>query len=386
MNRNLVTSHISPTQAVYDTPSPQRTRATSSSRSSTPEVFDDGWVVLPRPVDVQNPVEELPPHHDLDQPVIDTITQAVETTAIRPLLPPVPSAVREGKEAKKERKSIRVVAEEHRKRISEVAYGHSVAAHVSRKRSTKLWGHKPEGDETPARTNASNSGHSPAAFKWVCGEMIGTGSHGKLYLGLNATTGEMMIAKRVELSRGQPNCRDTEIALGLKKESELSKDLDHPNIVQYLGFEETPTTLSIFFEYMPGGSISSMLSKHGKLSEENTQFFTSQILSGLEYLHSNGICHCDLQARNVLFDPKSGVCKISGFAVSKRAAELDVEAGIVGTIYWMPPEVLTSERRYSLKVDIWSVGCIVLEMLTGSRPWDGHELSIIMMKVRSAHQ
>lgn len=150
-----------------------------------------------------------------------------------------------------------------------------------------------------------------ATFKWVRGELIGRGTYGRVYLALNATTGEMIAVKQVETPQtasDKNDSRQISVVQALKLESETLKDLDHPNIVQYLGFEETPSNLSMwvdlfnmrytslymtysFLEYVPGGSIGSCLLKHGKFDEDVTKSFTAQILGGLEYLHSKGILH-----------------------------------------------------------------------------------------------
>jgi serine/threonine protein kinase len=90
--------------------------------------------------------------------------------------------------------------------------------------------------------------HHAAIFKWVRGELIGKGNFGRVYLALNATTGEMIAVKQVEIPRTASDKNDTRqtVVDALKLESETLKDLDHPNIVTYLGFEETPTFLSMY--------------------------------------------------------------------------------------------------------------------------------------------
>lgn len=111
---------------------------------------------------------------------------------------------------------------------------------------------------------------------------------------MNVTTGEMFAAKQVRIPRSRVERSDAQLAdavESLKLESEMLKDLDHPNIVQYLGFEETPTSLSIFLVYVPGGSISGIARKFGRFDENATKSFTSQILLGLAYIHSRGIVH-----------------------------------------------------------------------------------------------
>ena len=90
--------------------------------------------------------------------------------------------------------------------------------------------------------------HLAAIFKWVRGELIGKGTYGRVYLALNATTGEMIAVKQVEIPRTEADKddkRQVSVVEALKLESETLKDLDHPNIVQYLGFEQTDDFLSM---------------------------------------------------------------------------------------------------------------------------------------------
>lgn len=83
---------------------------------------------------------------------------------------------------------------------------------------------------------------------------------------------------------------------------------------------------------------------------------------------------------------KSGVCKISDFGISKRTDDINeqnVLTAMQGTVFWMAPEVVnTGKRGYNSKVDIWSVGCVVLEMWAGERPWRKEEAMAVIVKVR----
>lgn len=90
--------------------------------------------------------------------------------------------------------------------------------------------------------------YTTAIFRWVRGELIGKGTYGKVYVALNATTGEMIAVKQVEIPRTESDRNDSRqvtVVEALKLESETLKDLDHSNVVQYLGFEETPRYLSM---------------------------------------------------------------------------------------------------------------------------------------------
>ncbi|KAF9535389.1 kinase-like domain-containing protein, partial [Crepidotus variabilis] len=204
-------------------------------------------------------------------------------------------------------------------------------------------------------------------FQWIRGTMIGKGSQGKVYMALNVTTGEIMAVKQVErpgaFADGDGLRR---IADALREEQETLRDLNHPNVVQYLGFEENRQTLNIFLEYVSGGTIDSCVKAFGKLREDVTKHFTRQILEGLAYLHSEGILHRDLKAANILV-MDSGACKISDFGISKRNSRA---FSFTGTSYCMAPETLSpGVHGYDAKVDIWSVGCVVQQMWTAMRAW-----------------
>jgi len=387
-------------------PSSYRNPSTARQTQRRPEstfvdAENDSWAPRPPPENIYDHLEKFFPKHDLDKPVIEATSGDTSPTTLEPaavLPPPVPAA--EERARVRAKKSIRIVAQEHKKRIdrtSRAADTTSYANNMLRKRNTKLWGSRLE-EVTPAQArNASSSNlpdspsGGPTTFKWVRGELIGKGTYGRVYLALNATTGEMIAVKQVELPQTASDKNDSRqhaVVQALKMESETLRDLDHPNIVQYLGFEETPANLSIFLEYVPGGSVGSCLLKHGKFEDNVTRSFTAQILGGLEYLHSKGILHRDLKADNILVE-MSGTCKISDFGISKRTE--DVHGGaftaMQGTVFWMAPEVINTQKSgYNFKIDIWSVGCVVLEMWAGMRPWMGEEMLAVMFKLYQSKQ
>ncbi len=218
-----------------------------------------------------------------------------------------------------------------------------------------------------------------ATFRWFKGQLIGKGTYGRVYLGMNATTGEFLAVKQVEVSKkaaGEDKNKMKELVAALDLEIDTMKDLDHVNIVQYLGCERKESSISIFLEYISGGSVGSCLRKHGKFEEPVVASLTRQTLSGLAYLHREGILHRDLKADNILLD-LDGTCKISDFGISKKSDNIygnDASNSMQGTVFWMAPEVVRSQGHgYSAKVDIWSLGCVVLEMFAGRRPWSKEE-------------
>ncbi|KAJ3321307.1 hypothetical protein HDV06_004411 [Boothiomyces sp. JEL0866] len=204
---------------------------------------------------------------------------------------------------------------------------------------------------------------------WTLGELIGQGAFGKVFMAINLANYEFMAVKQVLL--GMDNPQEKKSADSLKHEIELLSELNHDNIVRYIGFESKQDSVNVFLEYVSGGSISSCLTKYGKFPVDITKSFTAQILCGLEYLHSKDIIHRDIKGANVLVNG-DGVVKISDFGISKKneysAYHRMTRLSMQGSIYWMAPEAARG-KGYSAKVDIWSCGCLVLEMLTGHVPW-----------------
>lgn len=210
--------------------------------------------------------------------------------------------------------------------------------------------------------------------RWIKGSLIGAGSFGTVYLGLNSITGELMAVKQVELlsdKGAEHEQRKKSMIDALQREMSLLRDLQHPNIVQYLGSNCENNYLNIFLEYVPGGSVSSILASYGRFEEVHIRSVVKQILHGLKYLHSRSIIHRDIKGANVLMDNK-GMVKISDFGISKKLEDKNARASLQGSVYWMAPEVV-KQKPYTFKADIWSLGCLIVEMYTGSRPFPGFQ-------------
>ncbi|RCH90651.1 ATP binding protein, partial [Rhizopus stolonifer] len=157
---------------------------------------------------------------------------------------------------------------------------------------------------------------------WMKGSLIGRGTFGDVYLGLNPISGELMAVKQVELpvENSASEERKKSMIRSLRREIELLQDLEHENIVQYLGHKTDESYFSIFLEYVPGGSVAGLLSSYGAFQEPLVNSFVRQILKGLSYLHGKDIVHRDIKGANVLVDNKGGV-KITDFGISKKVEE-----------------------------------------------------------------
>ncbi|KAK1902783.1 Mitogen-activated protein kinase kinase kinase 19 [Dissostichus eleginoides] len=210
------------------------------------------------------------------------------------------------------------------------------------------------------------------AITWTKGEVLGRGAYGTVYCGLTSQ-GQLIAVKQVSLDSSDPDAAKTEY-IRLQGEVELLKTLRHTTIVGFLGTSLQQHVVSIFMEYIPGGSIASILHRFGPLPERVLALYTHQILEGVAYLHLNRVIHRDLKGNNIMLMP-TGVIKLIDFGCARRLSCLnhtasnsgDLLKSVHGTPYWMAPEVI-NETGYGRKSDIWSVGCTVFEMATGKPP------------------
>uniref|UniRef100_A0A8C1UJV0 Mitogen-activated protein kinase kinase kinase 3 n=1 Tax=Cyprinus carpio TaxID=7962 RepID=A0A8C1UJV0_CYPCA len=225
---------------------------------------------------------------------------------------------------------------------------------------------------------------SPTApVTWRRGKLLGQGAFGSVYLCYDVDTGRELAAKQVHFDPSSPETSKEVSAL--ECEIQLLKNLHHERIVQYYGClrDHNEKTLTIFMEYMPGGSVKDQLKAYGALTENVTRKYTRQILEGMSYLHSNMIVHRDIKGANILRD-SAGNVKLGDFGASKRLQTICMSStgvrSVTGTPYWMSPEVISGEG-YGRKADVWSLGCTVVEMLTEKPPWAEFEAMAAIFKI-----
>eukprot|EP00834_Sanchytrium_tribonematis_P003318 NODE_124_length_17341_cov_0.560028.p10 type:complete len:191 gc:universal NODE_124_length_17341_cov_0.560028:3337-2765(-) len=125
-----------------------------------------------------------------------------------------------------------------------------------------------------------------------------------------------------------------------------------------------------------GGSVQGLLEMYGSFEEPLVKNFIGQSLLGLEYLHNQGIIHRDIKSGNILVDDKGGV-KITDFGISTKLKGEEQPLSMAGnrmslkgSVYWMAPEVVKL-MKYTEKGDVWSLACLMIEMISGDHPWPG---------------
>ena len=169
-----------------------------------------------------------------------------------------------------------------------------------------------------------------------------------------------MAVKQIPLVNENGNNSDTENIQSSMQEQQremmLLKELNHENIVRYFGSTTDENFLNIFLEYVPGGSVQSMLNSYGPFEEPLIRNFVRQVLIGLSYLHGEDIIHRDIKGANILIDIK-GTVKIGDFGISKKSVPLmkkmkisktGKRASLQGSVFWMAPEVV-KQTTYTKK-------------------------------------
>ncbi|KAL3521546.1 hypothetical protein ACH5RR_019695 [Cinchona calisaya] len=219
--------------------------------------------------------------------------------------------------------------------------------------------------------------------RWKKGRLLGRGTFGHVYVGFNSESGEMCAMKEVTLFSDDAKSKESAKQLG--QEIVMLSRLTHPNIVQYYGSETVGDKLYIYLEYVSGGSIYKLLQEYGQFGESAIRSYTQQILSGLAYLHAKNTVHRDIKGANILVDPNRRV-KLADFGMAKHITGQSCPLSFKGSPYWMAPEVIKNPNGCNLAVDIWSLGCTVLEMATAKPPWSQYEGVAAMFKIGNSKE
>jgi cyclin-dependent kinase 12/13 len=202
-------------------------------------------------------------------------------------------------------------------------------------------------------------------------EQIGEGTYGQVYKARNKLTGEIVALKRIRMENEKEGFPITAI-----REIKILKELNHKNIIKLKEIvvsksadasEHKKGSIYMVFEYMDhdlAGLLDSPYLKQNGLRLEHIKCYTKQLLEGLHYLHHNNVLHRDIKASNLLIN-NQGVLKLADFGLARLISnkrEGNYTNNVI-TLWYRPPELLLGAHSYGTAVDMWSVGCILAELL-----------------------
>lgn len=187
---------------------------------------------------------------------------------------------------------------------------------------------------------------------------IGKGSYGIVYKARDLQTSTTIALKKLQIRDSQGGFSNS-----ILREVSILRQLSHPNLVSIKDFFTHEQSDYITFEYLNVDLRNFMNSIPTRLPENAIKFYTHQILKGLCYCHSNYIVHRDLKPQNLLLN--NDELKIADFGLAKTEGEnLDPCTPLVQTLWYRAPEIILRAKE-SEKIDLWSVGCIFAEMISG---------------------
>jgi glycogen synthase kinase 3 beta len=193
--------------------------------------------------------------------------------------------------------------------------------------------------------------------------VLGMGAFGKVRLAIVKKTGEKVAIKKVFQDRRYKN-----------RELPIMQELHHPNIVELKSYYCTKAEncsddefyLNCIMEYMPqtlSDLISQNRKQHTKFDDLVLKIFSYQMLKCIGYLHSLGICHRDIKPQNILIDPSDYSLKLCDFGCAKHLVSTESNIAYICSRFYRPPELVVGATFYTTQVDVWSMGCVIAELV-----------------------
>lgn len=239
--------------------------------------------------------------------------------------------------------------------------------------------------------DAANNGSKRSLFDdYIIGKQLGSGHYAVVKEARNRMSGDIVAVKIFHPNKTSLNSKEDEAKL--QQEIDLLLSINHPNIVKFISRYVEPVsqhTFSTFLvlEKVNSGELFQRIVNKQKLREDETKAIFKQILSGLFYLHENNIIHRDIKPENILLDitPKAAPdqvstgpwddgeydikVKIADFGLAKFIGELKFTNTLCGTPAYVAPEILSDQRNYSTKADLWLSGVLLYVCLCGFPPF-----------------
>eukprot|EP01038_Epipyxis_sp_PR26KG_P007940 gene7940-10774_t len=206
--------------------------------------------------------------------------------------------------------------------------------------------------------------------KYLRGRMLGKGGFAKVFLGSlvpSNTQYALKIVAKSSLIKHRAKHK-------LQSEIKIHRTLRHVNIVKFERFFEDSTNAYMILELCHNNSMSELMKRRKTLSEPETRFYISQLVSALHYLHHNLIIHRDLKLGNLFIDAELKI-KVGDFGLASKLSHQDEKRRTVcGTPNYIAPEILAGKEGHSFEVDIWAIGVIIYTVLVGKPPFESKDV------------
>ncbi|KAL5107235.1 5'-AMP-activated protein kinase catalytic subunit alpha-2 [Taenia crassiceps] len=213
---------------------------------------------------------------------------------------------------------------------------------------------------------------------YIIGETLGSGTFGKVKVGIHKSTGVQVAVKIVNRDK----IKALDVAGKLRREIQNLWLFRHPHIIKLYQVISTPTDIFMIMEYVSGGELFEFIVKSGKISEKDARKFFQQIISGVDYCHRHKVVHRDLKPENLLLDCNHNV-KIADFGLSNIMQDGEFLRTSCGSPNYAAPEVISGKLYAGPEVDVWSCGVILYALLCGTLPFDEEHIPTLFKKIKA---
>ncbi len=210
---------------------------------------------------------------------------------------------------------------------------------------------------------------------------LGKGAFGEVYRAHDAVLGREVAVKRIRLEAFVEPSQLDEVKQRFLREAQIAARLRHPNIVTTHDIVEGAGTSFIVMELVEGETLQSRLQSRGRLSLDETTAILEQAARALDHAHASGIVHRDVKPGNIMIEP-SGHVKVMDFGIAKADAGQNLTSTglVMGTPNYMSPEQARGQRVDG-RSDLFALGCVLYECLTGHKPFAGESITAILLKI-----
>uniref|UniRef100_A0A0D6R144 Protein kinase domain-containing protein n=1 Tax=Araucaria cunninghamii TaxID=56994 RepID=A0A0D6R144_ARACU len=217
---------------------------------------------------------------------------------------------------------------------------------------------------------------------YVVFEQIGSGSFSVVWHAKHKFTVHEVAIKEISTGKLQ-----RKLLQSLQSEIEILQKINHPNITRLYEIIEDTGKIYLCLEYCPGGDLSTYIQNHGRVSEDIARHFMRQLAAGLRVLRENHVIHRDLKPQNLLLstDDSNAVLKIADFGFARPLQTQDLAETVCGSPLYMAPEILQC-HKYDAKADLWSVGTILFQLVTGRTPFSGHNQYQLLQNILKSNE
>ena len=206
---------------------------------------------------------------------------------------------------------------------------------------------------------------------------VGHGAMGVVYEATDPNIGRKVALKTIRA--GTLGTNPEEVAKRFKNEARAAGGLNHPNIVTIYDADEQNGILYLAMEFLQGTTLDVLLHSLQTLKPDQAVDIVRQVCAGLDYAHSKGVVHRDIKPGNIMV-LVTGAVKITDFGIARTANVMTMTGQVLGTPNYMSPEQVVG-KTVDGRSDLFSVGVLLYEMVTGERPFDGQSITTIMYKI-----